>query len=38
MSESCESVDCLKQAKYITTNESRYVYLCSDCYNKKYKR
>ncbi len=37
MTDLCENKDCLKPAKYITTNETKYVYLCSDCYVDKYK-
>ena len=37
MSEKCENKGCEKEATKLTTTETKYIYVCADCYNKKYK-
>ncbi len=36
--EYCEMPNCDNVAEHITSTESKFIQVCKDCYNRKYKR
>jgi|LakMenEpi03Aug12_release.lakeMendotaPanAssembly.Ray.scaffolds.fasta_scaffold17327_2 hypothetical protein len=34
----CEMPGCEGQAEHITATETKFIQVCKDCYNKKYKK
>ena len=36
--EVCETPNCNNPAEHITSTESKFIQVCKDCYNKKYKK
>ena len=38
MTDKCEILDCNNEASRITTTETKYIEVCTECYEKKFKK